>query len=107
MIATEGWSDPSRAVFDEPIVQRLTFKLALLIIGTCGFGFNSFSWGATTNGEIGEMSVQESLKIISDTITVSVIAPKWVWKLPISWSVHAKFLKCLQRLGINRASKSR
>jgi hypothetical protein len=92
MVVTEGWSDPSRTVFDEPIVQRLTFKLALVIIGRCGFGFDSFSWSEQPKGESGEMSVQESLKIVSNTSMVSVIVPKWVWKIPIGWSVQARFL---------------
>jgi len=86
MVTHEGWSDPSRTSFDEPIVQRLTFKLALLIIGSCGFGFDSFSW----SGNSGEaMSIQDSLKNVSETVLVTSSAPKWFWKLPISWSVPA------------------
>lgn len=91
MIVTEGWSDPSRTVFDEPRVQRLTFKLALLIIGSCGFGFDSFSWIEPSKDEGEELSVQESLKIISETSPVAIFAPKWLWKLPVRWSVRARF----------------
>jgi hypothetical protein len=89
MIAHEGLSDPSRTSFDEPVVQRLTFKLALLIIGSCGFGFDSFSWSELPRSSGEAMSVQESLKNVSETVLASSFAPKWFWKLPITWSVPA------------------
>ena len=87
MIATEGWSDTSRTVFDEPKVQRLTFKLALLVIGICGFGFDTFSWNDPPKDESGDMSVQQSLKIVTDTTLVAIFMPKWFRDLPIGWSV--------------------
>jgi len=89
MIAHEGWSESSRTSFDEPIVQRLTFKLALLIIGSCGFGFDSFSWSELPRNSEEAMSVQECLKNVSGTVLTSSFAPKWFWKLPIGWSVPA------------------
>lgn len=85
MIETEGWSDLSRQIFDEPVVQRLTFKLALLIISACGFGFDSFSWSEPPKDENGEMSVQESLRIVTETNMAAVLTPKWFWNLPITW----------------------
>ncbi|KIM86789.1 hypothetical protein PILCRDRAFT_64934 [Piloderma croceum F 1598] len=85
MIAHEGWSDPSCTSFDEPIVQRLTFKLALLIIGSCGFGFDSFSWNELPRNSGEAMSVQESWKNVSETVLASSVAPKWFRKLPIGW----------------------
>ena len=84
MIEAEGWSDLSRQVFDEPVVQRLTFKLALLIISVCGFGFDSFSWSEPPKDENREMGVQESLRVFTETIMISTMAPKWFWKLPIA-----------------------
>jgi hypothetical protein len=88
MIALEGWSDTSRTSFDESRVQRLTFKLALLIIGKCGFGFDSFSWSELPKDSQGKMSVHESLKMVSESGLSISVAPKWFWKLPIGWSVQ-------------------
>jgi hypothetical protein len=85
MVAAEGWSDRSRTIFDEPIVQRLTFKLALLIIAICGFGFDSLSWNDPPKDANTEMSVQECLRIVSHTSVLALIMPKWLWKLPIGW----------------------
>lgn len=87
MVTAEGWSDPSCKVIDVPIVQKLTFKLALLIIAGCGFGFDSFTWNDPPIGENGKMSVQESLRIVSETGLVATVAPKWFWKLPVGWFV--------------------
>lgn len=83
MVAHEGWSDPSRTSFDEPLAQRLTLKLALVIIGSCGFGIESFSWKEPPRHSGEEMSVQESLKNVSEW-TLAPFVPTWFWKLPIS-----------------------
>jgi hypothetical protein len=85
MIATEGWADPSCITFEEPIVQKLAFKLALLIIARCSFGFDSFSWGEEPANENGEMSIQQSLRVLGDTIIAAISMPKWCWKLPVGW----------------------
>src|SRR5882762_2797099 len=82
MVTAEDWRNPSRAVFDEPIIQRLTFKFALLIIGICGFGLTSLSWNDPLKASA-DMSTQESLKVVSETMVAAALAPKWFWKLPI------------------------
>lgn len=98
MISAEGWD--KKDAIDVPIIQTLTFKvydlcrliaslsnssfrakLALLIIGKCGFGF-SFNWTAPPTAPDGSMSVQESLRIVADTYMWNITAPKWVLRLP-------------------------
>ncbi|KAG5634271.1 hypothetical protein H0H81_002585, partial [Sphagnurus paluster] len=79
MISAEGW-DKSDTI-EEPVIQKLTFKLALLIIGRCGFGF-SFNWEAPPTAPDGSMSVQEALRVVADTHMLMIFAPKWILKLP-------------------------
>ncbi|KAF9467919.1 cytochrome P450 [Collybia nuda] len=79
MISAEGWDREDTV--DVPIIQALTFKLALLIIGKCGFGF-SFNWTTPPKAPDGSMSVQEALRIVADTYMWSIAAPKWVLRLP-------------------------
>jgi cytochrome P450 len=85
MITTEGWSDSSITQVDVPNIQKLSLKFALLVIAACGFGVNTFTWSDPPTGESGEMSIQESLRIVSETNLFAASAPKWVWKLPIGW----------------------
>ncbi|GLB42782.1 putative cytochrome P450 [Lyophyllum shimeji] len=79
MIAAEGWS--KKDSINVPVVQTLTFKLALLIIGKCGFGF-SFNWTAPPTAPDGTMSVQEALRIVADSHMLAIFAPKWLLALP-------------------------
>ncbi|KAG6829041.1 hypothetical protein H0H87_012774, partial [Tephrocybe sp. NHM501043] len=79
MISAETWG--TKNTIDVPVIQRLTFKLALLVIGKCGFGF-SFNWTAPPTAPDGNMSVQEALRIVSDYHMLAVIAPKWLLALP-------------------------
>ncbi|KIM47101.1 hypothetical protein M413DRAFT_64094 [Hebeloma cylindrosporum] len=79
MVSAEGWSDKKE--IDIPVIQQLTFKLALIIIGKCGFGF-SFNWFAPPKSEGGKMHVQEALKIVSETYMISLFLPKWIKNLP-------------------------
>ncbi|KAF8637894.1 hypothetical protein AX17_002517 [Amanita inopinata Kibby_2008] len=78
MISTEGWSDKDSV--DVPVAQKLTFKLALLVIARCGFGF-SFDWNTPPQAPNAVMSVQEALRIIVDNTKINVFAP-WLLKLP-------------------------
>lgn len=87
MIAAEGWSDSSITQVDIPNIQKPTLKFALLVIAACGFGVDTFTWSDPPMGESGEMSIQESLRIVSETNLFATSVPKWVWKLPIGWSV--------------------
>ncbi|KAF4564657.1 alcohol dehydrogenase [Pleurotus pulmonarius] len=82
MIQTEGWAD--KDIVEVPTVQKLTFKLALLIIGHCAFGF-PFDWSTPAKLSDGSMSVQEALRIVADTHMFSIVAPNWIYKLPVKW----------------------
>ncbi|KAF8882453.1 cytochrome P450 [Infundibulicybe gibba] len=79
MLVGEQWDDKESVEVSS--IQALTFKLALLVIGKCGFGFN-FDWSAPPKGPDGSMSVQESLRIVADANLLSTVVPKWVLKLP-------------------------
>ncbi|KJA20056.1 hypothetical protein HYPSUDRAFT_68834 [Hypholoma sublateritium FD-334 SS-4] len=79
MVAEEGWTNKDR--ISVSAVQNLTFKLALLIIGKCGFGF-SFTWSEPARTSDGRMSVQEALRIVGDTFMIVTFVPKWVQRLP-------------------------
>ncbi|KAF9553104.1 cytochrome P450 [Agrocybe pediades] len=80
MISAEGWD--SKDEIEIPVIQKLTFQLALLIIGKCGFGF-SFNWFAPPKSDDGRMSIQEALRIVADTHMAAIFTPKWVQNLPI------------------------
>ncbi|KAF9544260.1 cytochrome P450 [Agrocybe pediades] len=93
MIRSDGWDKES--IIDQPVVQKITFKLALLIIGKCGFGF-PFDWATPPISEDGTMSMQEALRIISDTNTYALFLPKWTHGLPFKKlkdmrTAHAQF----------------
>ncbi|KAF8966623.1 cytochrome P450 [Flammula alnicola] len=79
MVSAEGWTDKNE--IGVPAVQALTFKLALLIIGKCGFGF-SFDWTEPAKTSDGKMSIQEALRIVADTHMIALFVPKWIQNLP-------------------------
>ncbi|KAJ3761578.1 cytochrome P450 [Lentinula raphanica] len=64
-----------------PVIQEITFKLALLVLGSCAFGF-SFQWDEPPRISDGSLSVQEAIRTVADTYMLRVFAPKWVLKLP-------------------------
>ncbi|KAI5123187.1 hypothetical protein M0805_003954 [Coniferiporia weirii] len=79
MVAAEGWlAKPS---VDIPTIQTHTFKLALFIIASCGFGL-PFDWNEPPSGKRGSMSLQEALRIVSEYNLLRTSAPKWIWWLP-------------------------
>ncbi|KAJ6488011.1 cytochrome P450 [Mycena sanguinolenta] len=80
MVETEGWN--GKEAVDIPVVQKITLKLAFLIICSCGFGFPS-AWDAPPQAADGAMPVQETLKIVAETHLLSTIVPKWLMYLPI------------------------
>ncbi|KAF5314662.1 hypothetical protein D9611_007187 [Ephemerocybe angulata] len=82
MVEEEGWA--SKDTIDVPVVQKLTFQFALLVISRCGFGL-SFSWFEPPAAENGGMTVQQALRIITDRNTALVFLPKWVRKLPFKY----------------------
>ncbi|CAA7270196.1 unnamed protein product [Cyclocybe aegerita] len=79
MVAAEKWSDKKE--IEVPTVQLLTFKLALLIIAKCGFGF-SFNWEDPPRAADGTMTVQEALRIVADHHMLMIFLPKWIQNLP-------------------------
>lgn len=81
MVSGEGWTDKQE--IDVPVVQALTFKLALLIIGKCGFGF-SFNWLEPPQSADGKMTIQEALRIVSESPAIVLFAPTWFKRLPFS-----------------------
>ncbi|KAG6900466.1 hypothetical protein C0993_010184 [Termitomyces sp. T159_Od127] len=80
MEATEGWSN--KQMVDIPSVETLSTKMALLLIARCGFGF-SFDWSAPPAGPDGEMSVQEALRVLTDSYVISMMLPEWMQYLPL------------------------
>ncbi|KAG7095474.1 hypothetical protein E1B28_006213 [Marasmius oreades] len=81
MVAAEGWA--KRHTIEIPAIQALTFKLALLVLGTCGFGFD-FNWSAPPETSEGEMTVQEAIRTVLDANMMLSFAPAWVKSLPFS-----------------------
>ncbi|KAF7344610.1 hypothetical protein MSAN_01943300 [Mycena sanguinolenta] len=80
MVETEGWK--CKEAVDIPVVQKITLKLAFLIICSCGFGFPS-AWDTPPHAADGRMPVQETLKIVAETRLLPLIVPKWLMYLPI------------------------
>ncbi|KAF9493461.1 cytochrome P450 [Pleurotus eryngii] len=78
MVAAEGWHNMN--VVDIPIVRNITFKLATLIIGKCGFGF-LFDWTSQAPLPNGSMSIQESIRVVTSNAAL-MTSPKWIQKLP-------------------------
>ncbi|KAJ7892768.1 cytochrome P450 [Mycena olivaceomarginata] len=76
----EEWKDKN--VVDVPAIQRITHKLAFLLISTCGFGFPS-TWDTPPRAVDGGMPAQEALKIVTETALLAMNIPQWLWYLPI------------------------
>ncbi|KAF9010234.1 cytochrome P450 [Cyathus striatus] len=79
MISVEGWADKQSV--EVMSVQSLTFKLAFLIIGKCGFGF-SFNWAEPPSSPDGSMSIQEALRVVADDHMLAIFLPNWIKRLP-------------------------
>jgi len=80
MIDVEGWKNKN--FVDIPVVQKITLKLAFLLISTCGFGFPS-TWATPPRAVDGGMPIQEAIKIVAETVHISMALPEWLWYLPI------------------------
>ncbi|KAJ7686679.1 cytochrome P450 [Mycena rosella] len=80
MVDAEGWK--TKDVVDIPVIQRITLKLAFLLISTCGFGFPA-TWDSPPKAADGGMPVQEALKLVADTTLIALVVPKWLMYLPI------------------------
>ncbi|KAF7344598.1 Cytochrome P450 [Mycena sanguinolenta] len=81
MVEVEGWKNQN--VVEIPVVQKITAKLAFLLISTCGFGFSS-TWEDSPQTADGAMPIQEALKIVAETSILFTFLPKWLRFLPIS-----------------------
>lgn len=81
MAAAEGWD--AQNTVSVRAMQDYTFKLALLVISTCGFGW-SFAWDEPPMNEDGTMGIQKALNVYTTNILLLVIAPEWAFKLPIA-----------------------
>ncbi|KAF4594330.1 hypothetical protein EYR40_009133 [Pleurotus pulmonarius] len=62
MTAAEDWR--KRDVVEIPVAQDLTFKLATLVIGQCGFGF-PFDWASQAPLPNRYISIQESIRVVT------------------------------------------
>ncbi|TFK72489.1 cytochrome P450 [Pluteus cervinus] len=80
MIEDEGWSKVD--TLDVSVVQTLTSKLALLVIGNCGFGFN-FHWSEPPTSVDGSTSIQRALHIVTEWHILDVFCPRWLSDLPV------------------------
>ncbi|KAF7360370.1 hypothetical protein MVEN_00766700 [Mycena venus] len=70
MIEVEGWKD--KDVVDIPVIQKVTFKIAFLIVRLL-----------PPQAADGGMPVQEALRVVADTIVLFTAVPKWLYYLPI------------------------
>ncbi|KAJ3796245.1 cytochrome P450 [Lentinula aff. detonsa] len=86
LVISEKWEEKGTVIV--PVIQEITFKLALLIIGSCAFGF-SFQWDEPPRTSDGSLSVQEAIRTVADTYMLRVFAPKWVLKLPFKKIQHS------------------
>ncbi|KAF7344608.1 hypothetical protein MSAN_01943000 [Mycena sanguinolenta] len=97
MIQVDGWKDKNSV--NIPVTQRITSKLTLLLISTCGFGFPT-TWFLPISRDFfaleltnprdtppraadGGMPIQEAFGIFSETIVLAASIPTWLWYLPI------------------------
>lgn len=87
MMVHEGWE--SKSSIDVPVVQTYTFKLALFIIASCGFGL-PFDWSEPPTGNDDEMTIQEALRVVSETNFMYTMAPGWFLSLPLKKVKYAK-----------------
>ncbi|KAF8138095.1 cytochrome P450, partial [Mycena galopus ATCC 62051] len=83
MIDVEGWKHKN--FVDLPVTQKITFKFAFLLIGTCGFGFD-WTWflpGNSSRAADGGIPIQEAFKIFAESLLITATLPKWFSYLPI------------------------
>ncbi|KAJ7269928.1 cytochrome P450, partial [Mycena rebaudengoi] len=80
MIEVEGWE--KKDVVEIPIIQKLTLKLAFLIISNCGFGVPS-TWAVPPEAADGGMPIQEALRLVTESHLTYLVVPNWLMHLPI------------------------
>ncbi|CCM05091.1 uncharacterized protein FIBRA_07298 [Fibroporia radiculosa] len=79
MIAHEGWADQDTV--EITVLQRLTSKLAFLLLAVCGFGLDA-SWSDPTTTSTGGMTVPHALRIFVMP-SIAVLLPKWMRWIPL------------------------
>ncbi|KAJ7666226.1 cytochrome P450 [Mycena polygramma] len=90
MIQTDGWN--AKDTVDIPVIQKLTLKLAFLIITSCGFGFDS-TWGTPPRAKGDDMPVQEALRLVAETHMLMITLPEWILHLPIPTFTTARMAR--------------
>ncbi|KAF9529863.1 cytochrome P450 [Crepidotus variabilis] len=78
-IVAEKWT--SEKDIQVSNIQSITFKVALLIIAQCGFGFD-FTWSDPPKSTSGQMSVQEAFSAVTNDHMVLAFVPKLLLRLP-------------------------
>ncbi|KAL0565152.1 hypothetical protein V5O48_016876 [Marasmius crinis-equi] len=85
MVDTPEWKNSKEdGVTFEP-VQGMTYKLALIILGSCGFGLPGSWFDRTPRTQTDDpkaMTVQYALRTVADSSGLIVFAPEWVKRLP-------------------------
>ncbi|KAK7034559.1 hypothetical protein VNI00_012406 [Paramarasmius palmivorus] len=83
MVSGQDWA--AKSVVEVDPVQSITYKLALILVGTCGFGLPG-SWSEPPRTQdSNSMTVQGALRLIADSVTFTLFAPKWLKALPLKW----------------------
>ncbi|KAI0064333.1 cytochrome P450 [Artomyces pyxidatus] len=81
MTAFEGWDTQDE--IEIPVMQKLTFRFALNVILSLGFGVD-LPWDSPP-GQGDEVTLQEALRLYSDNVMFFVLVPKWIQRLPFPW----------------------
>ncbi|KAF9261363.1 cytochrome P450 [Marasmius fiardii PR-910] len=75
MVSFETWSE--KKTVDVPSIQVATFKLALIVLGVCAFGFD-FDWTEPPTTAEGEMTVQEAMRTVVDNYLYLCFTPSLI-----------------------------
>ncbi|KAI0064334.1 cytochrome P450 [Artomyces pyxidatus] len=81
MTESEGWD--MRDEVEIPVMQKLTFRFALNVILSTGFGID-LPWDSPP-GQGDEVTLQQALRLYADHVTFFVLVPKWIQRLPFPW----------------------
>lgn len=79
MVTNEGWLNKS--LVEIPSMHDLTYKYAMILIATCGFG-HRLGWKLDKSSS-DDMSFGEAMEIIVDSHILLLILPKWAYSLPV------------------------
>ncbi|KAF8221624.1 cytochrome P450 [Tricholoma matsutake] len=79
MVSDSDWSTSGQ--MEVPIIQKITFKLAFLLISKCGFGFPA-TWSTPPKAPDGSMTIVEALRCLHDNYKLIIFTPEWLRALP-------------------------